>query len=341
MANYRKRVSMQDIADYVGVSKNAVSLALNNKPGVSDELRKKIIDVAMELGYGDFRKKTKSILVLVPEYISNDSIFYNDIYWSIDREVKLNGYNSVLTSVSQEFEHKLKLPTIYHEMDFAGIILIGVFSEQYVKKIVDTGLPVLSIDHYYDNITIDSVVTANEECAYLAVKHLIDNGHREIGYIGSIEMTASLYDRWCGYKRAMERHGLPVKEEYCILKSSPLKNLLSDVAELEEALNKMDRFPTAWFCGGDRIAIALIQALSKRNISVPDDISVMGFDDLEIARLVVPSLSTVRVRRDLLSFEAVRLMIDKISNKVEGKKISIYGELVIRSSVKALDNGAK
>jgi LacI family transcriptional regulator/LacI family purine nucleotide synthesis repressor len=329
---------MQDIAGFLGISKNAVSLALNNKPGVSEDLRKMVFKAAEEMNYGGFQQKRKSnnIIVLIPEYISNDTYFYNDIYWSIEKEAKLRGYNAILSSVSAEMENALQLPNIYFEMDFRGIMIIGIFDKKYVEKLVGLGLPLLSVDHYYDEIILDSIVTANEEGAYTAVKYLIDNGHRDIGYIGSIDMTASLYERWNGYLKAMRKNNLEVNMKHCITKPSSLSHLLNDIEELEKSINEMDTFPTAWFCGGDRIAIALVNVLSRRSIKVPEDISVMGFDDIQASSIIVPALTTFKVKREIMGREAVDRLVKKIDEGGDKLKLAIYGELVVRNSVKKI-----
>lgn len=338
MKKYRKKVSLQSIADKLNVSKYAVSLALNGKPGVSDELRKLIVQTAQDMNYQGVKrasaKKSKNILILIPEYIRNDTFFYNNIYWSVENEIKKCGYNAILTSVSNDMEEKLLLPSFYYDVECAGIIIIGVLKEIYILKLIETGLPIVSVDHYYDSIPMDAVVTANEEGAFNIVNHLIANGHRDIGYIGSIKMTSSLYERWCGYKKAMLYSGLNINEEHCITSSSPLSVLLSNPDELEQLIDKIEFMPTAWFCGGDRIAISLLNVLSKKNIKVPDDISVAGFDDIEASKMVNPSLTTVRVDRELMGKTAVDFLIRRIGEPRDKQKISLYGELVIRDSVK-------
>lgn len=338
MGQYRNKVSLQDIADRLGISKYAVSLALNDKPGVSDELRKEIIKTASEMDYQGGKKKavkkSGNILVLIPDYINNDTFFYSSVYWYVEADIKKQGFNAVLTSVNLDMQEKLEYPSFYYEMEFCGIIIIGIFAEEYVKKLLGSGCPVVSIDHYYDDIPMDAVVTANLEGAYNIVRHLIENGHKDIGYIGSIAMTASLYERWCGYNKAMLHYGLRVREDHCILSSSPLKVLFAEPDELERLIDDMESLPTAWFCGGDRIAINLINVLSRKNIKIPGEISVVGFDDIEAANMIIPSLTTVRVDRQRMSREAVNLLIRRLQNDGDKQKISIYGELVIRESVK-------
>ncbi|MFT4143553.1 MAG: LacI family DNA-binding transcriptional regulator [Mobilitalea sp.] len=342
MGQYRNKVSLQDIADRLGISKYAVSLALNDKPGVSDELRKEITKLAIEMDYqGNKKKQAKknsSILVLIPEYISNDTFFYNSIYWSVEADIKRRGFKAVLAGVNADMQEKLEYPNFYYEMEFCGIIMIGIFTKKYVRKILSSGLPVISIDHYYDDIPMDAVVTANLEGSYSIVSYLIEKGHKDIGYVGSIEMTSSLYERWCGYNKAMLYHGLKVNAEHCILNSSPLNVLFAEVEELDRLISGMKTMPTAWFCGGDRIAINLINVLSRKNIKIPEEISVAGFDDIEAANMIIPSLTTVRIDRQRMGQEAVDLLIRRLEQNGEIQKISIYGDMVIRESVKPLSD---
>lgn len=341
MSKLRRKTSMQDIADHLGISKNAVSLAINDKPGVSEELKKMVFKTAEDLNYSGLgkisRKPGNNILVLIPEYIRNDTYFYNQIYWTIEKEAKIHGYNAILSSISPEMENNLQLPNLYYDLDIIGIMIIGVFNIEYVKKLLGTKLQVLSVDHFYDELSLDAIVTANEEGAFKAVKYLIDNGHRDIGYVGAIHMTASLYERWSGFNKAMLYHGLKINEEHCILNTSPLSVLFADPEELGKYVDRMDSFPTAWFCGGDRIAISLMEVLAKRNINVPEEISIIGFDDIDASRIVNPALTTLKVKREAMGKEAVDFFIRKIGNNDgEKKKISIYGEMILRNSAKSI-----
>lgn len=342
MPRIKKKVSMAVIAERMGISKNAVSLALSNKAGVSEELRAAVRKTAQELGYthnpnGGGAEKSRNILVLIPEYISADTFFYNDIYWSIEKESKTQGYTAIPTSVSAEAEGALEAPPILGQLDFCGIILVGIFRTAYVRRLLEAGLPVLSVDQYYDDLPVDAVVTANVQGAYTVVQHLIGQGHRSIGFVGSIGMTASLYDRWCGFRKAMEHNGLPVDPSLCILDSTELGDLMSDPDEMASFLDRMQTFPTAWFCGGDRIAITLIQALVRRGLRVPEDISVAGFDDIQASRVIAPALTTYHVRRELMGATAVDYLVhDLLRCPDERMIISLYGDLIPRDSVRTL-----
>ena len=338
MGKISKKTSLQDIADYLQVSKNAVSLALNDRPGVSDDLRKKVYAAAEVLHYNGFamKKKSKNIFVFIPEYIINDTYFYNEIYWAIEKEAKAQQYNAFLTCVTNAMQEQRVLPDIFYQVDCGGIIAIGVFREEYIRMIDQLSLPLMIVDNSYDHIQLDTIVSANEDGAYLAVEHLIENGHRSIGFIGSIEVSSSFYERWLGYRKAMKKFGCTIDEGCCILHSTPLNDLLTDVTELKSALEKMKHLPSAWFCGGDRIAIALIYALNQMNLQVPRDVSVVGFDDIQASRYTMPPLTTIKTKRAQMGEEAVRYLISKAEQAGEKRKIAFYGELVMRDSVRNL-----
>lgn len=332
----RKKVTMADIAERLGISKNAVSLALNGKPGVSEELRQKIIETAIELNYGNFSaqagNKSKCIVVVVPEYLRNDTFFYSDIFWAVEQEAKKQGYLSFTASVSREAEKACILPLFPREVDVIGFLVIGIFDSKYVKCIYDTGLPVVTVDITYHNIPVSSIASCNISGAYIATSYLIECGHTEIGFIGPIYCAQSVYERWCGFKQAMLKHNLTIHNEYNILGASDHFELLDTTSVLETYLDKVERFPTAWFCAGDRIAIALINLLNKRNISVPNDISVMGFDDISVSQMINPALTTIRVNRKLMGKMAVERLIELQTDK-HIITISLPGTMVIRDSV--------
>ncbi|KQX56681.1 LacI family DNA-binding transcriptional regulator [Paenibacillus sp. Root444D2] len=325
------KTSMQDIADKLGISKNAVSLALNNKAGVSEELRYRIFEAANQLNYRTdtkTKKKRGNQLVLIPENIRNDKIFYYEVFWSIEKRAKESGYNAIICGVTQEMEDQLILPELYHEIDIHGLLLVGVLHLNYVRMLFDLGIPLVTVDHYYDGLQLDAVVTANAEEAYKIVTHLIDKGHKQIGFIGEINKSKSFKERWSGYQNALSDAGLAIDTKLEALNSTP--------AQLADHLDAMTSMPTAWFCADDRIAISFIQTLISKGYKVPEDISVVGFCDIEAAQMIAPRLTTIQVQREQLGYEAVDFLIRKIDFGGSPAKISIYGKLIERDSCKAL-----
>ncbi|MDQ0903604.1 substrate-binding domain-containing protein [Paenibacillus sp. V4I7] len=302
-------------------------------------MRFRIFEAANQLNYRTdtkTKKKRGNLLVLIPENIRNDQIFYYEVFWSIEKRAKENGYNAIICGITQAMEDQLILPELYHEIVFDGILLVDVLHLNYVRKLVDLGIPLVTVDHYYDSLQLDAVVTANAEEAYKIVTHLIDKGHRQIGFIGAISRTKSFKERWSGYQNAMSDAGLAIDMNHNIVNPSPLEALNSTTAQLTDHLDAMTSMPTAWFCADDRIAISLIQILISKDYKVPKDISVVGFGDIEAAQMIAPHLTTIKVQREQLGIEAVDFLIRKIDFGGSPAKISIYGELIERDSCKAL-----
>lgn len=328
-----KKVSLQDIASRLDISKNAVSLALNGKPGVSDQTRSLVLQMAQRMNYGVPKPTSNKILVIIPEYIRYDSYFYNDIYWSIEAQAKYKGYTAILSCVTDEMQKNNQLPPIFNDIDVWGVITVGILSSSYMKHLLGLTHHIVSVDQCYYELDIDTVMTENLQGSYNITKHLIGVGHKDIGFVGSIGVTSSLYERWCGFQQAMFDAGLPVNQKHCVLSPSPLTSLLSEQKEIAARLQEMEDFPTAWVCGGDRIAIALIEAIRSFGYSVPKDISVVGFDNIDAAALVTPPLTTVDVNRKQLGSRAVDVLIQATKASDLKIKTSIFTSLVLRASV--------
>ncbi|MDU0202696.1 LacI family DNA-binding transcriptional regulator [Paenibacillus sp. PFR10] len=334
--------SMQDIANLLGISKNAVSLALNHKPGVSEELRSRVFEAAQQLKYrteSKARKKQNHLLVLFPESVQNDKNFYYEVFWSIEKRAKENGYTAIISGVTKDMERLLILPDLYHEFAFSGILLIGVFTPAYVSKLRELETPLVTVDHCYDGLQLDSVVTANAEGACSIVSHLIQKGHRQIGFIGAGSMSKSFRERWFGFTNAMSDAGLAIDRSFCLIGPNKAASPDDELASFLEAMSGQSPWPTAWFCANDRLAISLIQHLTARGFHVPDAMSVVGFDDIEAAQMVRPRLTTIHVQREQLAFEAVDLLLRRIEKGGVPSKISIYGELIERESCVKVEVG--
>ncbi|NEW08936.1 LacI family transcriptional regulator [Paenibacillus sp. SYP-B3998] len=330
-----EKTSMQDIADKLNISKNAVSLALNNKSGVSEQLRSRVLEAASQLNYRTevrAKKKRSNLLVLMPEHIHDDKFFYYEVCWSTEKRAKENGYNAIICSVAKDMENNLVLPEIYNEMLFKGVLLIGAFQLDYVSKLFESQLPLVTVDHYYHDLRLDAVITANAEEAHTIVNYLIKKGHQHIGFIGASPNNQNFRDRWYGYQNAMSAAGLNVDRNHCFFPSSSPEAHSTISTELTVHLKGMPSQPTAFFCVNDRMAILTIQLLSSEGIKVPDDISIVGFDDIEAASMISPQLTTIQVNREHLGFEAVDYLIRKIDYGGSPAKISIYGNLIERDS---------
>ena len=334
-----KKTTMDDIAERLDISKNSVSLALNNKKGVSDELRKRVLETAREMGYGSYSAQTDSrdgcIILLVPEYLHNDSFFYVEIFWSVDHAIKKKKLISINAGISRRMERELVMPEFPTEMKIVGLMVIGVLGDEYVTKLKKCGYPMISVDIPPKDIDISCVCTANLNGGYLATEHLIAKGHTNIGFIGPVHFANSVYERYCGYRQAMMDHDLHINPNVCILGDVRNPERLDTIEVLEPYLDNLKERPTAWFCAGDRIAFAVITLLTAKGIRVPDEISIIGFDDIPLATMVLPQLTTIHIDRKLMG----KMVVENLLNQPKDSDsliIQIPGRLVQRDSVKSL-----
>ena len=336
----RKQVTMADIAEQLGISKNSVSIALSNKSGVSDSLRRRVLEKAAELRYGGIPAQrgleSRCIAVIVPEYLHGDTFFYAEVFWAVEHQAKKQGCIALHIGVTREMEAAGTLPPLPRELTLLGMLVVGVVSQPYMEKLYALGLPMLCVDIACHQPPLGCIGSANLAGGHMATRHLIENHHTRIGFIGPIGTATSIYERWCGFCLAMRQAGLPLREEYNILGGQPGLALFDTIDALTPYLQDPTRYPTAWFCAGDRIAVALINVLTQQGVRVPDDISVMGFDDLTIGQMLLPQLSTIHIDRrhmgEMAVEHLVRLAADATRTPVN---VSLLGSLVSRESVRA------
>lgn len=340
-----KKVSMQDIADKLAISKNAVSLALSGKKGVSGQLRQEVLQAARDLGYGMVaeaggpqRPEHAAVPVLVPErimgYEDNDHfLFYHDLIWGLEKRLREKGFNAVILRISDEMEKRRKLPELALTLPSRGMILFGIVDRDYAEMVRQRCGPVLMFDSYHRGLPGPVVTSANIEGAYEAVSYLLDCGHTRIGFIGPTNLTTSHEERWFGYWKAMRESGAAERPDFCLLESA---GFARTAEELDAFLDGLAERPTAFFCGNDRIALLLIAALRKRGIRVPEDLSVIGFDGLALSETSDPPLTTMKVdKAGMCDAAAAWLLMEPQEQPF--LKWGVPAALTVRHSVAAAD----
>lgn len=333
----KKNITMKDIADKLSVSSVTVSKALNDKDGVSDELKQKIKDLANEMGYriNTLAKAMKegysyNIGVVIPErFTGGAQSFYLNFYQSVSKMLEHHNYYGVLQLLSKQDEKDLVLPKIYHENRVDGLIVLGQVSRSYVKALQEMVIPVVFLDFYDEHLDMDSVITDNFYGSYRATNYLMNSGHREIGFVGDIYATSSIQDRFLGYYKSLLEHGMALKEEF-IIKDRDENGTYIDL-EFPEHL------PTAFVCNCDQVAYEVIEKLKSMNYNVPEDVSVVGFDNDIYATISSPQITTVEVDTEEMAATAVEYLLEKIKDsEKEYGRVSIKGKIIYRESVKHL-----
>ncbi|WP_226671421.1 substrate-binding domain-containing protein [Metabacillus litoralis] len=327
-------VTMRDIAARLGVSSVTISKALNDKDGVSDELKQKIKEVADEMGYR-FNTLAKSmkegqaynIGVIIPERFTGEiQSFYLRFYQHIARVLDQHQYSGILHILSADDEDQLVLPRIYYDKKVDGLLILGQISNDYITLLNKVDIPVVYIDFYNEDAEADTVITDNFYGVYEMTNYLIKNGHKDIGFVGNIYSTSSIQDRFLGYYKSLLEHHIVLNQEY-IINDRDKRGKYIDI-ELPEKL------PTAFVCNCDQVAYNLIGKLNSLGYKVPEDCSVVGFDNDIYSQISEPKLTTVEVDIEEMSKTAVKLIISKLKSKQnKWEQVSVKGKIVFRDSV--------
>lgn len=339
------KVTMKDIAKIHGVSVNAVSLALNNKPGVSDEMRIKILRTAEEMGYLETKEKfvktfaRTNICVMMQKRYSQDMDFYGRVLFAVVEEAKKLGYDVLMNFFDDD---NFEIPVTIVERRVAGVIVIGKIKDCNIEQIRDTHTALVLADHASLTQNIDSIITDNKLGGYVIVRYLIEKGFKKIGFYGELDYSLSIKERYWGYKEALGNFmgdmlldGLSrYIDRYSILEGMEEAVLANNNKKIIELVKTRRTLPEVFVCSNDKAAISLMVALQTLGYRVPEDISIVGFDNIAMCERVRPKLTTVNVNKELMGKRAVQRLIYKINNKnslTENAVISV--ELIERESV--------
>ena len=334
-----KNVTMRDIGAALGVSTVTISKALGGKEGVSDAVREKIIETAKQMGYhysaplGDDSGRVVGILV-ADRFFSAPS-FYFSLYRALLKELAEAGMLGVLDIISDQDEASLTMPAAVTIQRASGFVLLGQFSADYVSAILDTGLPTVLLDFTCDGPDVDSVTSDGQSGTYQLTRYLIEHGHRKIGFVGSVEGTTSIMDRYSGFLRAMMQFALPVREDWVV----PDRD--TEDGHYTEEFRFPEEMPTAFVCNNDMLACAVAEALEKRGYRVPEEVSLVGFDDFVYGKHARP-ITTYAVDQQRMAQVTVRRLRTRVREGMEGPlRTSVGGWFVERDSVKDLNTGRR
>ncbi len=326
-----KKPTMREIARAVGTSAVTVSKAIAGKPGMSDELRTKILKTAAEMGY-EYPHSNRvlpqghlEIGILIPDkYFAADS-FYAEMYKHLVRKLADRGYFGLLELLDPENERDLILPGLLTAKHVDGLIMLGEPAKAYYRKVAQAGTPVVFLDFYDEQANADAVAGDNAYGTYRLTSHLIRRGHREIGFVGNTKATSSIMDRFLGYYRAMLVNDLQVREQWIL----PDRGLTGGI--VKPALP--EKLPTAFVCNCDMTARMMIDLLKENGYRVPEDISVTGFDDYPAGSENDIPLSTFRIDTDGMIELAIKTLLERCAGEQKPfGRLVVGGQPVYRAS---------
>jgi len=347
-----KKITMQKIADYLGVSKFVVSKALAGKDGVNETTRERVIQAASQLGYftqknayvqsmkrmpavegGDRNKQ--SVLVLMPNIRAQtqDSLYWGKIVDGIALALDNEGLGMVIVS-----EHRAdNFINILNPSGILGLVGVGQISTSLLLEVHRIGLPMVLIDHEDPLIPSDTIFANNGDSMSRLTYHLIGCGHSQLHFIGNIRFSRSFRDRWIGFRSVLEENLLKVQAEddaMLFLEGVEDGTFRDEFKGWVAKRKKAKALPTALICANDSIALSICDVLKEEGLRIPEDISVTGFDNIEDASRGIPPLTTIHVPKEAMGRTAVEKLLARIQNPTGPlQKILISADIVHRDSL--------
>ncbi|MEK8131374.1 LacI family DNA-binding transcriptional regulator [Paenibacillus filicis] len=339
-----KKPTIKDVAKAAGVSTATVSYALNGRTDkVSNETIERIKQIIETINYiPDFsarslvKNQSKLIGIVIPQTESHKQLilenpFYSEIISGIEGKLREHGYHLLLSGVNQG-ESYLNL-SVQRNLD--GAIMMGIYPEQFYDGFKKIKIPIVLIDSYINDSYFKRIGIDDEYGGYLATKHLIDKGHSNIGLItGAIRKDGVVEKRFLGYKRAIREANFFYNPDYVFEDSMSYEH---GMAAGKLIASKHPEI-TAVFATGDMVAFGAIRSLINEGKRVPEDISVIGFDDISMSKMFIPPLTTIRQSITEKGAVAAELLIHMIqgNGEQEANEVVLPLTIVERATVKAL-----
>lgn len=332
-------IKMEDIAKLANVSRSAVSLALNGKEGISEATRSRIFKVMDDYNYQPLRKRhqgnhhkltTVNFLAVKSAGLVNSNYrtlpFFDSLISALSDNVSAFGGNLQIKTVdSNQLDHPANLA----QGHLNGTIVLGTdLSESQVKTILKTYQNVVFIDTYFPNITADFVTMDNYQGAYAAGEYMISQGYQRIGYVASNKLISNFNYRRKGFDDALKKHGIEITNDH-FYTSEPTE-LTPEGLDINKIMDQ--NAPQAIFCEDDYIAIRLLKACLQTNISVPDDLAIMGFDDIYEAQILSPELSTIHVDTRQIATQALAQLQGQVCDTNWSPQKSLVATKVVKRS---------
>lgn len=346
----KKKVTIQDIADALSISRNTVSKAINNSEGLADSTREKILQKAVEMGYKQFSYVSafaslsenpsgetrpspgfQGEIALFTTVFLTQSHFASLMLDKFQREISQLGYTMNTHRVTEENLREETLPLTFRPEQVKAIICIEMFDRRYDEMVCEMGIPVLFVDGPVKrdgfSLPADQLYMDNTTEIARFVGSALREGDRRIGFIGNPDHCQSFFERYAAFRFSMLMAGEPVSDKYVIRYNRP--------DEIAEKLYALDELPDVFICANDFVASDVMRALFSIGKSVPGDVRLLGFDDSAESRLSRPALSTIHIHTQIMAYEAVHLLMSRIKEpSLDFRTVHTQTDLIERESTK-------
>lgn len=334
------KVSMKDISKEAGVSVATVSNALNHKQGVNAQTAERVFEAAKRLGYytESHISKVKFVIYKRNGVIVEDTPFFQMMIAGVEEECRSRGMEMVLCNLDRRdanFEEQLRW--VQNDKS-SGVILLGTeMLDEDAPLISGLTVPFVVIDYWKEDMAFNTVLINNADASRMATDYLIHKGHKKIGYLRGDFRIRPFQARASGYRSALRRASLPLTQEHVITLRPTMNGAYED---MRQYLSRGHKLPTAFFADNDMIALGAVKAMADMGIRVPDDVSVVGFDDLPFSSISAPPLTTLRVPKQEMGRVAVRRVSELIKT---GESLCLKQQVlpmfIERDSVRSIEKG--
>lgn len=343
------RLKNKDIAEKLGISTTAVSLAINNRPGVSEETRRKVLGIINENANSNLQKvqleeyRHGVILLCVHKKngeIINDKPFFMQIAGSIQEEAMKAGYVVMLANYSESTDEEQYFNYIRDIRADGVIVLATEMSVEDVSLYKKIGKPVVFLDSSFDTEQVDCVDLDNENAMLRSVAYAYRMGHRDIGYLIGKPRIWNFIHHYDGYRKGLREFHIEKYNHPEIELSCSIEGAYQDMKEFLNSRSENFRMPTLFLADLDYLAIGAMRALKEAGYNIPEDISFIGYDDVTACEIITPRLTSTRVSQATCSAVAVAMLRTRLEEEDVGKgfsvRTSVSSELIIRDSVRKL-----
>jgi LacI family transcriptional regulator len=331
----RKRVTIEDVARAAGVSRQTVSRAINNQDEISPQTRARVLRVVDEMGYrpsgiarGLATRRTRTLGLVIPD-VSNP--FFSDVTRGAEHVAYAEGYNVFLCNTEEDPQRELAVLRSLEEKRVDGVVLCSSrLDDDRLSKVVARQSAAVLVNRRLElsgeGNGVGVVMLDDERGGRLATQHLLVSGHRAVGFLAGPLASRSGRQRTAGYRAALEAAGLPYNAEWTRHCSPGVEGGRVAADELLSVHPEL----SALFCYNDLVAVGALQACARLQLQVPRDVAIVSFDDIPLAALVTPPLTTCRVPRYDLGLKAMRLLLDQLERESNGADRSMGREIVLR-----------
>ncbi|MDO4277087.1 MAG: substrate-binding domain-containing protein [Eubacteriales bacterium] len=333
------KVSIRDLSRMTGFSPATISNALNHKKGVNRETSEEIFRVARETGYLSANAVTKIKLLIFKKngLIIEDTPFFQSLIDGFEEECHRLGYEMVVCRADQrDADYLNQVKALLNEQGAAVVVLATEMMDGDLEPYRNAPCPLVILDHWSESMEFNSVLINNADAARMMTEHLLDYGHTEVGYLRGAFRIKGFRSRFVGFQTALKKRKIPYREEFTITLGTSLNGAYQDMLN---CLKGKPKLPTAFFADNDMIALGSMKALQEMGYRIPDDISVVGFDDLPFSEISSPSLTTLRVPNK----EMGRMAVRRLAELIEGigsdavTKTQVCPRIVYRNTVKRMN----